>query len=99
MQPWFIVVDKHRRGNVHGVTQEDPFQDSALSNQLLDDRCDIQETHPIGDIERQVFGKRFHLHMLLMAPQTMPVAREAIEHLDPPRLAAFARDKSDLQQG
>ena len=42
------------------LTRHEALLDAALADDLLDLRRDVHEAHPGGDVERQVFGVRFH---------------------------------------
>lgn len=51
-----IVIDKHARRDVHRVYQAEPFLDTAFCQGGFDVRRDILKTHPLGDVEREIFG-------------------------------------------
>jgi hypothetical protein len=36
MEPWLIVIDEHRKGDVHGVDQAKTFHCATLLNEFLD---------------------------------------------------------------
>jgi hypothetical protein len=59
VKPRFIVIDKHRGSDVHGVDETEAFGDAASVNKLLDLRRDVDEPTSIGDFEPKMFSERF----------------------------------------
>lgn len=59
MESRFIVINKHRAGDVHGVDETKPFGHAALVNELRDRRRDVDEPAPIRYLEPKMFGERF----------------------------------------
>ncbi len=60
VQAFFVVVDEHRRRDVHGVHQTQPFLDAALVQTFLDLRRDVYEFAPCLDVEPEFFAEGFH---------------------------------------
>jgi hypothetical protein len=58
MQARFIVVDEHRRGDVHGVDQTKTFRDTTPLNEFLDFRCDVDEPASIRHFKPEMFCER-----------------------------------------
>ena len=48
VQAPLVVVDEHRRGDVHRVHQHQAFLDAALGQAVLDLRRDVHETPAAG---------------------------------------------------
>jgi hypothetical protein len=59
MESRFIVINKHRGGDVHGVDETKAFGHAAPVNQFLDLRRDVDETAPIRHLEPKMFSQRF----------------------------------------
>ena len=55
MQPRFIIVDEHLSGDMHRVHQTKAFSHTALLNELLDFRCDVDEPAPVRHFEPKMF--------------------------------------------
>src|SRR5262245_21100602 len=64
VQSRFVIVDEHRRGNMHGVDQCQSFFDAALADAFLDLICNIHKRHPRRRIEPQLFPIAFHTYSL-----------------------------------
>ncbi len=57
MKPGFIIIDKDRRGDVHGIAQQKSLADTAFL-QTLPDLCgNVDKAPPTGNIERQLLSK------------------------------------------
>ena len=61
MQAGLVVVDKHRRCDMHGVDQDKPFPDTTLANRRLNLAGYIHESASLREIECQLFAKAFHV--------------------------------------
>jgi hypothetical protein len=59
MEARFIVINKHRGGDVHGVDETKAFLHAAPMNQFLDLRRDVDEPAPIRYLEPKMFSERF----------------------------------------
>jgi hypothetical protein len=51
VKPTLVVVDEHRRRDVHGVDQGEPFLNAALMQAFFHLRRDVDERSAAGDIE------------------------------------------------
>jgi hypothetical protein len=60
MQPFLLVVDKNRTGNMHGIDKAQTFLYAAFSYRLFDVARDIYDIIAILGIERKIFGMGFH---------------------------------------
>ena len=61
MEPRLIVVDEHRRGDMHGVDQTNAFHHAAPVSEFLDLRRDVDEATSIRYFEPKMFSERFHI--------------------------------------
>ena len=59
VQSRFIIVDEYRRGDVHGIHQTKPLDNSASLNQFLNFRRDVDEPAATRHFEPDMFRKRF----------------------------------------
>ena len=59
MQPRFVVIDEYRSGDMHGVHQTNALSHSALPNELLNFRRDVDEPASMGNFEPNMFCERF----------------------------------------
>jgi hypothetical protein len=59
LQPALVVVDEHRRGDVHGVDQAEAFAHAALTNEFLDLGRDVDEPAPARHFKPEMFSERF----------------------------------------
>ena len=66
MESRLIVVDEHRGGDVHGVDQTKAFSHAASVNELLNLRCDVNESASIRYFEPKMFSERFHFRTLIV---------------------------------
>src|SRR5687767_6858116 len=55
MQPAFIVVNEHRRRDVHRIHQHQTLLNTALSQTLLNLRRDVDKRSPARHVEPQFF--------------------------------------------
>src|SRR5262245_52697584 len=60
MEAGFVVVDKHRRGDVHGVDEHKSFFYAALAKAVLHLRRDVDEGYPCPRIKPDFFAIAFH---------------------------------------
>src|SRR5215813_1125886 len=60
MEAGFVVVDKHRRGDVHGVDEHKSFFYAALAKAVLHLRRDVDEAYPCRRVEPDFFAIAFH---------------------------------------
>src|SRR5262245_13547187 len=60
MEAGFVVIDKHRRGNVHGIDKHKPFFHTALAKTVFYLRRDIDEGYPCRRIKPDFFAIAFH---------------------------------------
>src|SRR5215813_14147920 len=60
METGFVVVDKHRRGDVHGIDEHKSFFYAALAKTVLHLRRDINESYPYRRIKPDFFAIAFH---------------------------------------
>lgn len=58
MQAGLVVVDEHRGGDVHGVNQTQALGHAASMNEVLDLRCDVNESTPIWYFKPKMFSER-----------------------------------------
>lgn len=56
VQAALVVVDEHRRGNVHGIDQHETLLHAAGPNGGFHVWCDVFEGQACRQVERQVFG-------------------------------------------
>ena len=59
MESGFIVINKHRGGDVHGVDETKAFGHAAPVNKFLDLRRDVDEPAPARHLKPKMFSKRF----------------------------------------
>ena len=59
MESRFIVINKHRGGDVHGVDETKAFGHAALANEFLNLGRDVDEPAPARDLKPQMFSERF----------------------------------------
>ena len=55
VQAGFVIVDEHRRSDVHGIHEGDPFADAALPEAVLDLGGDVDEAPAGGDVKPEFF--------------------------------------------
>src|SRR5262245_1479137 len=60
MEAGFVVVDEHRRGDVHGVDKYKSFFYTALAKAILQLRGDVDEGYPCRRVEPDFFAIAFH---------------------------------------
>ncbi len=61
MESRFIVINKHRGGDVHGVDEAKAFGHAAPVNKLLDFRRDVDEPASARDLKPKMFSERFQI--------------------------------------
>ena len=61
MESGFIVINKHRGGDVHGVDETKALGHFALVNKFLDLRRDVDEAAPARHLKPKMFSERFHI--------------------------------------
>jgi hypothetical protein len=66
MQPGFVVVDKDRRRDVHGIYQDQPLPDLALFQAFFHLGCNVDKGPPSRNVEPEFFS--IALHFLLLFP-------------------------------
>ena len=59
MKSGFIVINKDRGGDVHGIDETKAFGHAAPVNELLDLRRDVDEAAPGRHFEPKMFRERF----------------------------------------
>ena len=64
MEPWLVIIDEHRGGDMHGVDQTKPLNYAAAMNEFLDLRCDVDEPASIRHFEPEMFSERFHIRAI-----------------------------------
>ena len=60
MQARFVVVDKHRRRDVHRVDEHQAVLDAALGDEAFDFAMDRDDRSPLGDFHPQLLRESFH---------------------------------------
>src|SRR5215471_6376204 len=60
MKAGFVVIDKYRRGNVHGIDEHKSFFYAALAKAILHLRGDVDEGYPCRRIKPDFFAIAFH---------------------------------------
>jgi hypothetical protein len=56
MESWFIVIDEHRSGDMHGIDQTKNFGYGALPNEIFDLWPDVDESASIRYFEPEMFS-------------------------------------------
>src|SRR5262249_46950880 len=59
-QSILVVIDKNGGGYVHGVDEAKPLLDAAFCHQVLDCVGDVHKTAPVGNLEPEGLGQKFH---------------------------------------
>jgi len=59
MESRFIVINKHRGGDVHGVDETKAFGHAALVNELCDRRRDVDKSASARHLKPKMFSERF----------------------------------------
>src|SRR5215831_329922 len=59
-QPRFVIVHEHRRGDMHGGHEDEPFRHPARADLLLDGVRDIDDLLPLLRVEPQIVGVALH---------------------------------------
>ena len=57
MKSGFIVINKDRSGDVHGIDETKAFGDAALVNEFFDLRRDVDEPTSARDFEPKMFSE------------------------------------------
>jgi hypothetical protein len=57
MEPWFVVVDEYRSGNVHGVHQTKTFHYAAPVDEFINLRRDVDESESIRHFKPKMFSE------------------------------------------
>ncbi len=57
MEPWLVVINEHRGGDVHSVNETKPLHYAAAVNEFLDLRCDVDEPASIRYFEPEMFSE------------------------------------------
>src|SRR5262245_13620169 len=60
MEAGFVVVDKHRCSDVHGIDKHKSFFYAALAEAVLHLGCDVDEGYPCRRVEPDFFAIAFH---------------------------------------
>jgi hypothetical protein len=60
MQTGFIVIDEHRCGDMHGITQNKPFGNTAGVQAFLYLRRNVDKRPTGRDIKPEFFAVTFH---------------------------------------
>ena len=60
VQPGLVIVDEHRRGDVHGVNQTKTLGNAAAPDEIFNRRGNVDEPSTARDFEPEMFGQRFH---------------------------------------
>ena len=60
VQAALVVVDEHRRRDMHGVDQHQPFLDFALGHGALDPARDVEKLVAFGGVEPEFLAVGFH---------------------------------------
>jgi hypothetical protein len=60
MQSSFIIVDKHRCRDVHGIDEAEAFLDFAFTERELYFGCDVDECTACGDVKPQLLAIASH---------------------------------------
>jgi hypothetical protein len=56
----FVIINKHRGRDVHGIDQDEAFLDAALPQTFVDFRGNIDQGPSGWDLEEQLFTIAFH---------------------------------------
>src|SRR5271166_316833 len=60
VQPRFVVVYENRRGDVHGVAQQQTLLHAAPGHTVRQPGGDVHKSHPGRHVEGKVFRERLH---------------------------------------
>src|SRR5215510_6897643 len=72
MKAGFVVVDKHRRGDVHGIDEHKSFFYPTLAKAVLHLRRDVDEGYPCRRVEPKLFAVVFHRSAPSLSGSTEP---------------------------
>jgi len=92
MQTGFIIVDKHRGGNVHGIDQHQPFPNAAFGKTFLHVGCNVNKRPPGGDFKPEFFSVAFH-NLLPRSFDHMIFEKQSFEKDKECKSYAFAKKK------
>src|SRR5262245_65824451 len=60
MEAGVVVINNHRRGDLHGVDEHKPFFYAALAKAVLHLRRNVDEGYPCRRVEPDFFAIAFH---------------------------------------
>src|SRR5215831_14074880 len=94
METGFVVVDKHRRGDMHGIDKHKSFFYAALAKAVLHLRRDVDEAYPCRRVKPDFFAIAFHGSAPSLSSSSEPSIKPGVKRQ---RQSQFHLPKLDAQ--